>query len=110
MKILFSALIALALLSSCDNAQQEYFTKSVTFPEGATIEQKIDIASRIVPTPQQLEWQNGELTAFLHFGMNTFTGKEWGNPSSYHMVINTSGWNLKELAFAVSEFANHYFK
>ena len=38
------------------------------------------------------------------------TGKEWGNPSSYHMVINTSGWNLKELAFAVSEFANHYFK
>ncbi len=31
------------------------------------------------PTPQQLEWQESELTMFLHFGVNTFTNREWGD-------------------------------
>ena len=29
-----------------------------------------------VPTPQQYAWQQMELTAFLHFGINTFTGRD----------------------------------
>lgn len=31
-----------------------------------------------VPTERQLRWQRQELCAFLHFTVNTFTGKEWG--------------------------------
>ncbi|MFA5417770.1 MAG: glycoside hydrolase family 29, partial [Bacteroidales bacterium] len=31
-----------------------------------------------VPTHHQLEWQEKELFAFVHFTVNTFTGKEWG--------------------------------
>ncbi len=30
------------------------------------------------PTERQLMWQRLELTAFFHFTVNTFTGKEWG--------------------------------
>jgi alpha-L-fucosidase len=41
-----------------------------------------------LPSPRQLNRQKLELTAFLHFGMNTFTDREWGlgdeDPSLFH--------------------------
>lgn len=77
MKRLF--IVAASLLVCCAQPKEEYFTKSVTFPEGATVEQKLDMASRLIPTKQQAQWQKSELTAFLVFGMNTFTNVEWGN-------------------------------
>ena len=31
------------------------------------------------PSPAQLSWQRDELAMFLHFGVNTFTDREWGD-------------------------------
>src|SRR5690242_5922356 len=36
-------------------------------------------APRPRPTRSQLEWQRDELAIFLHFGVNTFTNREWGD-------------------------------
>jgi alpha-L-fucosidase len=35
--------------------------------------------SEIKPSPQQVEWQDLEIGVIVHFGLNTFTNKEWGD-------------------------------
>jgi len=35
--------------------------------------------SRPLPSPAQLAWQRAELALFVHFGINTFTDREWGD-------------------------------
>lgn len=83
----------------------EYFEKFVNLGS-ATLDEKVDMAARLIPHPAQLEWQRWELTAFIHFTVNTFTGKEWGdgtedcdtfNPTD----IDTDQWvrTLKEAGF-----------
>lgn len=44
--------------------------------------------NRPVPTPRQLAWQQNEYYAFVHFGPNTFTGKEWGTGKEPTEIFN----------------------
>lgn len=82
---------------------QKYYEKQVSFPQGASIERKIEIASRLVPTRQQLEWQQMEFTCFLHFGMNTFTGNEWGDGKESPALFNPSEFNAEQWVCALKE-------
>src|ERR1043166_6353639 len=40
------------------------------------------------PSPSQLSWQRDELALFLHFGVNTFTDREWGDGREDPAIFN----------------------
>lgn len=38
------------------------------------------------------------------------SGSSWGQRELYHLTVNTSGWEMRELAQAVADFTNSWFE
>ena len=102
-KTIFTWLLASAMVACTSQPQETYYEKQVVFPADATPEQTVEMASRLVPTAQQLEWQQMEFTAFLHFGINTFTGREWGDGTESPELFNPSELNCEQWVKALKD-------
>ncbi|MDG5798912.1 alpha-L-fucosidase [Marinilabiliaceae bacterium ANBcel2] len=70
--------ICLLLFTACGSGSESYYVQTAAVPEGATIEEKIEFSGRVVPHPRQMKWFEDEFLGFIHYGPNTYTGREWG--------------------------------
>jgi alpha-L-fucosidase len=55
-------------------------------------------APRPRPSDAQLEWQRDELALFLHFGVNTFTNREWGDGTEDPAIFNPERLDARQWA------------
>lgn len=58
---------------------------------------------RARPSAQQLLWQRDELALFLHFGINTFTDREWGDGREDPARFDPTGLDVREWARVARE-------
>ncbi|MEE1797422.1 alpha-L-fucosidase [Streptomyces sp. JV176] len=70
---------------------------------GDTPDQLVAKAAGLRPTERQIAWQRLERTAFLHFGVNTFTGLEWGTGDEDPEVFQPVGLDTDQWARALRD-------
>ena len=83
-----------ALLSAwhIGHAQQNYVAILPTDTQADIIRK----AAHVTPSPRQLRWQKLELTAFFHFGINTYTDREWGDGKEDLSIFNPAKLDARQ--------------
>ncbi len=55
------------------------------------------------PSKRQLQWQQLETNAFLHFTVNTFTNKEWGDGTESPAIFNPTKLDVRQWIKALKD-------
>ncbi len=57
----------------------------------------------IIPSEKQLNWQKNEFTAFFHYGINSFTNREWGDGKEDISIFNPKSLNTDQWCEALKD-------
>ena len=92
----FLAAAAMAMSVSAQTDTIEY-ASTIRVPDGATPQQLAAYAAHTVPTRAQVRALDDGYIAFIHFGPNTFSRREWGtgfeNPADFTLSdADTDQW------------------
>ena len=60
------------------------------------------------PSPQQVEWQDLEVGVIIHFGLNTFQDREWGDGTADPGIFNPTGFDAEQWMRAIKASGARY--
>ena len=83
--------VAFSAAPSKDLKSLPAFNPAAPKPYGAT------------PTEPQVQWQRMEFYAFTHFGLNTYTGREWGYGDESESLFNPTKFNADAIVKTFKE-------
>lgn len=84
--------LALALLASLSGLNMAGAENNSTPPP----EEWLVRAANVAPSPRQLAWQRLEFGALVHFGMNTYTDRAWGDGKEPARWFNPTNFDARQ--------------
>jgi alpha-L-fucosidase len=93
--IILLAAFLLLLISAGDKSVEGV---SVKLDPSDSMETVVRKASMVRPSERQVKWQEMEFIMFAHFGMNTYTNKEWGNGKEDPKLFNPTNFDARQWA------------
>lgn len=110
MKLLIKSLflvVSTIFLFSC--SQKEKTQNYVKINPEDSLQEIVRKSTTVVPSDRQYQWQTYEFIAFLHYGVNTYTGNEWGSgeedPAVFHPTAFDAGQWISVIEDAGMELA-----
>ena len=95
--------ISLTIFSASVPAQIPPSTMQV-ISNGDTESIIVEKAAKVLPRANQTDWMRLERTFFLHFGVNTFNGVEWGNGREDPAIFNPTELDANQWCSAMQNF------
>jgi len=102
MRTLFQLLLFLAV-AGCVTKPQLVESNRLLIPVGHHPDTIAMMAAHIKPSARQIAWQELEMTAFVHFGLNTFYNREWGTKEYRAEMFNPSALDARQWAKTIKE-------